>query len=80
MSTIGIIGLGIMGFADALFKMGIPYNSVEGLRVGSEFMRVVNEEAHDESERIALKLFVLVAIFLTHKSLLSSDVCNTRYL
>jgi ribonucleoside-diphosphate reductase alpha chain len=32
------IGLGVMGFADALFKLGVPYNSDEGVRWGERFM------------------------------------------
>ncbi len=47
------IGLGIMGFADALFKMGIGYNTPEGVEWGEKFMKFVNDEAHNESERLA---------------------------
>jgi ribonucleoside-diphosphate reductase alpha chain len=44
------IGLGVMGFADALFKLGLAYNSVEGCAFGEEVMRVMNEESHNASE------------------------------
>jgi ribonucleoside-diphosphate reductase alpha chain len=47
------IGLGIMGFADALFKLGVAYNSEDGLAWGEKFMKFVNDEAHNESERLA---------------------------
>lgn len=47
------IGLGIMGFADALYKLGIGYNTPEGLAMGEKFMKFVNDEAHVESERLA---------------------------
>ena len=47
------IGLGVMGFADALYKLGIPYNSEEGLAFGEEIMRVLNEESHTASEILA---------------------------
>jgi len=47
------IGLGIMGFADALFKLKIGYNTPEGEAWGERFMKFVNDEAHGESERLA---------------------------
>ncbi len=47
------IGLGVMGFADALYKLGIPYNSEEGVAFGEEVMRVLNEESHQASEILA---------------------------
>jgi ribonucleoside-diphosphate reductase alpha chain len=47
------VGLGVMGFADALFKLGIPYDSEEGCAFGEEVMRVMNEESHLASEQLA---------------------------
>jgi ribonucleoside-diphosphate reductase alpha chain len=47
------IGVGVMGFADALFLLGVPYDSPEGLRVGEEIMRTLNDEAHAASEALA---------------------------
>jgi ribonucleoside-diphosphate reductase alpha chain len=47
------IGLGVMGFADALYKLGLPYNSEEGCQFGEEAMRVMNEESHLASEMLA---------------------------
>ncbi|MCA9242311.1 MAG: adenosylcobalamin-dependent ribonucleoside-diphosphate reductase [Phycisphaerales bacterium] len=47
------IGLGIMGFADALYKLNIGYNSDEGVAWGERFMRFVNDEAHNYSEHLA---------------------------
>jgi len=47
------IGLGIMGFADALYKLRIGYNTPEGVAMGERFMKFVNDEAHNESERLA---------------------------
>ncbi len=47
------IGLGVMGFADALFKLGLPYDSEEGCAFGEEVMRVLNEESHLASEGLA---------------------------
>ncbi|HKX45933.1 MAG TPA: adenosylcobalamin-dependent ribonucleoside-diphosphate reductase, partial [Planctomycetota bacterium] len=47
------IGLGVMGFADALYKLGIPYDSEEGCAFGEELMRVLDEESHVASELLA---------------------------
>ncbi|MDE0894946.1 MAG: vitamin B12-dependent ribonucleotide reductase [Planctomycetota bacterium] len=47
------IGLGVMGFADSLFKLGIAYNSEEGCAFGEEIMRVLNDESHKASEMLA---------------------------
>lgn len=47
------IGLGVMGFADVLYKLGIPYNSEEGLAFGEKVMKVLNEESHLASEVLA---------------------------
>jgi ribonucleoside-diphosphate reductase alpha chain len=47
------IGLGIMGFADALFKLGVAYNSEDGVAWGERFMKFVNDESHAESEQLA---------------------------
>lgn len=46
------IGLGVMGFADMLIKLGIPYNSEEALKLAEELMRFVEEEAHKKSVEI----------------------------
>ena len=47
------IGLGIMGFADALFKLGVAYDSQEGIEWGERFMRFLNEESHNYGEKLA---------------------------
>jgi ribonucleoside-diphosphate reductase alpha chain len=47
------IGLGIMGFADMLLMLGIPYDSAEGVALGEEIMKTVNTEAHKVSEKLA---------------------------
>lgn len=47
------IGIGIMGFADALYKLGVRYNSEEGVEWGERFMKFVNDEAHNYSEKLA---------------------------
>ena len=47
------IGLGVMGFADALYMLGIPYNSEEGTAFGEQVMKVLNDESHLASEQLA---------------------------
>ncbi len=47
------IGLGVMGFADMLFRLGIPYNSEDGIETADTLMRFINERAHKASEKLA---------------------------
>ena len=47
------IGLGIMGFADALVKLNIPYDFEEGQDVGTIIMSRIREWADDESYALA---------------------------
>lgn len=47
------IGLGIMGFADCLFLLGIPYDSLDGIRFGSQLMKFINDTAHQASAELA---------------------------
>ncbi len=47
------VGLGVMGFADLLIKLGIPYNSQDALTVGDEVMGFVKEHAHAASRQLA---------------------------
>jgi len=46
------IGLGVMGFADMLIKLGIPYNSEEALQFAENMMKFVAEESHKKSVEI----------------------------
>lgn len=43
------IGLGIMGFADLLISLGIPYDSPEALTVGDTLMGFIKDQAHESS-------------------------------
>jgi len=47
------IGLGIMGYADLLLRLGIPYNSDEGVAFGEKLMAFINARGHRASEALA---------------------------
>ncbi len=47
------IGLGVMGFADLLIKLGITYDSDEGLALAERVMRFVDEMAWEASRELA---------------------------
>ena len=47
------IGLGVMGFADMLIQLGIPYDSEQGLVVAEEIAYFISEEANKASIELA---------------------------
>ncbi len=47
------IGLGVMGFADVLIKLNIPYDSQSALAIGGRVMRFVHEQASAASAALA---------------------------
>ena len=49
------IGLGVMGFADMLIMLGVPYDSEDALKLGEQVMQFVEREAHKKSIEIAEK-------------------------
>ena len=65
------IGLGIMGFADALILRGIRYNSDEAVEFARELGAFTREHAHNASQRLAEQK----GSFPNH----TSSVWNTEY-
>ena len=49
------IGLGVMGFADMLFQLNIPYNSDEALETAETVMQFIQEKAHEASQNLSEK-------------------------
>ncbi len=49
------IGLGVMGWADMLIKLGIPYNSDEAVGKAEEVMSFIHERAIESSQELAGK-------------------------
>jgi ribonucleoside-diphosphate reductase alpha chain len=49
------IGLGVMGFADMLIMLGVPYDSEEALKLGEQIMAFIEEKGHEKSVEIARK-------------------------
>jgi len=47
------IGLGVMGLAEVLIRLGLPYASDEALRFGRNLMKFITQEAHHASEQLA---------------------------
>ena len=47
------IGLGIMGYADLLIKLEIPYDSDEAIAVADKIMSTIQDESKKESEKLA---------------------------
>lgn len=47
------IGLGVMGWADSLLMMGIPYNSQEAIALGEKLMKFITKTGREQSAELA---------------------------
>ncbi len=57
------IGLGIMGFADALYQLGVKYNSKEGYKLAEKMMETIQKSAYETSRSLAKEK----GVFLNYK-------------
>ncbi len=47
------IGLGVMGWADMLIRLGVPYNSSAAIELAEKVMKFINDISHTESVALA---------------------------
>ncbi len=47
------IGLGVMGWADLLYQMGVPYNSQEAITLAEKLMKFIRDEGRAASKLLA---------------------------
>lgn len=69
------IGLGVMGFADMLYQLRIPYNSEEALQTAEEVMSFIQRESHEASKRLAEER----GIFKNHDQSIFANQDGCRY-
>ncbi|XUX00921.1 MAG: adenosylcobalamin-dependent ribonucleoside-diphosphate reductase [Dehalogenimonas sp.] len=55
------IGLGVMGFADMLIKLGVPYNSTRAIAIAEEIIEFISHHARQASHELALERGVFPA-------------------
>jgi len=75
------IGLGIMGFADMLYQLRIPYDSYEGLTMAEKAMKMITDASHEMSEELAKEKGVFgnwdLSVYKTEKTKLRNAALTT---
>jgi ribonucleoside-diphosphate reductase alpha chain len=69
------IGLGVMGFADMLFQLGVPYNSDRALQIAEEVMAFIQSESHAASRHLA----EIRGVFKNHPQSIFKDQPGAQY-
>lgn len=68
------IGLGVMGFADMLIRLGIPYDSEEAISIAEKLMKFFSEHANQASIELAGKR----GVFPNFKKSIYNKACSER--
>lgn len=71
------IGLGVMGWADMLIQLGIPYDSQQASGFGAEVFSKIRQWADDESLRLADEKGAAPALRGRLKAVQRRNVCTT---
>ena len=69
------IGLGVMGFADLLIKLGISYNSEEAIQCAEGLMKFFSQKANEASIQLAEKR----GVFSNYPNSIYAKKGNQRY-
>jgi len=69
------IGVGIMGFADLLIKLGISYNSEDAVRFADRFVQFFSQKANEASVELAMER----GVFPNYQKSIYSRQSGARY-